>query len=193
MLPDGRVLEGWHSRLAKRTVGSDNGVMTDAPERSRLVTWEDPMIGADLAKTMTGLEYMQALVAGTIPPPPITQLMQAKAVSAEVGRVTFTCEPDESAYNPIGTVHGGLVCTLIDSVAGCAVQTTLPKGMGYTSLEIKISYLRPVLVSSGTLTAIGVVTKPGKRAAFADCTVTDASGKLVATGSSTLLVFPLDG
>jgi uncharacterized protein (TIGR00369 family) len=165
--------------------------MTDAVERSRTITWDDPMVGAELAKTMTGLEYMQALVAGTIPPPPITAVMNMTAISAEVGRVVFTCEPDESHYNPIGTVHGGLMCTLLDSVAGCAVQTTLPQGMAYTSLEIKVSYLRPVLATSGTLTAVGVVTKPGRRAAFTDCTVTDAEGKVIATASSTLLVFPL--
>jgi uncharacterized protein (TIGR00369 family) len=166
--------------------------MTDDAARSRVVSWEDPLIGAELAKTMTGLEYIRALIDGTVPPPPIVNLMNMRAVEAEVGRVTFTCEPNESHYNPIGTVHGGLVATLLDSVAGCAVQTTLPAGQGYTSLEIKVNYLRPVLATTGTLTAVGVVTKPGRRAAFADCTVTDSEGRLVATASSTLLVFALE-
>jgi uncharacterized protein (TIGR00369 family) len=166
--------------------------MTEAAGRSRVVNWQDPLVGAGLAKTMSGLEYMQALVDGTIPPPPITALMNMTAVAVEVGRAEFTCEPNESHYNPIGTVHGGLMCTLLDSVAGCAVQTTLPKGQGYTSLEIKVNYLRPVLATTGTLTAVGLVTKPGRRAAFADCTVTDAQGRLVATASSTLLIFPIE-
>lgn len=166
--------------------------MSDEAARSRVVSWEDPLVGAELAKTMTGLEYIQALIDGSIPPPPIVNLMNMRAVAAEVGRVTFTCEPNESHYNPIGTVHGGLVCTLLDSVAGCAVQTTLPAGQGYTSLEIKVNYLRPVLATTGTLTAVGIVTKPGRRAAFADCTVTDSQGRLVATASSTLLVFPFE-
>jgi uncharacterized protein (TIGR00369 family) len=166
--------------------------MTDSAERSRVVTWEDPLIGAEKAKTMSGLEYIQALIDGSIPPPPIVNLMNMKAVSAEVGKVVFTCEPNESHYNPIGTVHGGLVCTLLDSVAGCAAQTTLPKGQAYTSLEIKISYLRPVTAETGTLTAVGIVTKPGRRAAFVDATVTDAQGRLVATASSTLLIFPIE-
>jgi uncharacterized protein (TIGR00369 family) len=166
--------------------------MTEAVERSRIVTWQDPLVGAELAKTMSGLEYMQALVDGTIPPPPITALMNMTAVAVEVGRAEFTCEPNESHYNPIGTVHGGLMCTLLDSVAGCAVQTTLPRGQGYTSLEIKVNYLRPVLATTGTLTAVGIVTKPGRRAAFADCTVTDSQGRLVATATSTLLVFPIE-
>ena len=160
-------------------------------DRSRTVTWEDPLVGAALAKTMSGLEYIQGLVSGSVPQPPIVNLMRMRPVAAEVGRVTFTCDPDESHYNPIGTVHGGLVCTLLDSVLGCAVQTTLPKGQGYTSLEIKISYLRPVMADTGQLTAVGIVTKPGSRAAFAEGTVHDSRGKLIATASSTLLVFPV--
>jgi uncharacterized protein (TIGR00369 family) len=173
----------------------DNGQMTDtaaASDRSRLVTWEDPLIGANLAKTMSGLEYIQALIDGTVPPPPIVNLMNMRAVSAEVGRVTFTCEPNESHYNPIGTVHGGLVCTLLDSVAGCAAQTTLEKGQAYTSLEIKVNYLRPVRADTGILTAVGTVTKPGRRAAFVDATVSDSEGRLVATASSTLLIFAIE-
>jgi uncharacterized protein (TIGR00369 family) len=164
--------------------------MTETTERTRTVTWEDPHIGAAKSKTMSGLDYINALVDGSIPPPPIVELMRMRAISAEVGKVTFECDPDESMYNPIGTVHGGLVCTLLDSVLGCAAQTTLPFGQAYTSLDITVSYLRPVLASSGTLTAVGVVVKPGSRACFAEATVHDASGKLVATATSTLLVFP---
>jgi uncharacterized protein (TIGR00369 family) len=166
--------------------------MTESHARSVTVTWEDPAIGASQVKDMSGLDYLRAMIDGRIPPPPIAKLMGFNIVSVEEGRAVFTAEPHESHYNPIGTVHGGLVCTLLDSVAGCATQTTLPKGMAYTSLEIKINYLRPVLATSGTLTAVGVVTKPGRRAAFVDATVTDASGKLVATASSTLLVFPIE-
>jgi len=110
----------------------------------------------------------------------------------EPGRVTFTCEPDESHYNPIGTVHGGFVCTVLDSVAGCAVHSTLPLGVGYTSLEIKVNYLRPVNATTGPLVAVGTVTKPGSRVAFAEGTIHDSEGRLVATASSTLLVFPLE-
>ena len=166
--------------------------MTDSDDRTLTVTWEDPAIGASQVKDMSGLEYLQAIIDGSIPPPPIAKLMGFTIDSVEVGRAVFTVEPHESHYNPIGTVHGGLVCTLLDSVAGCATQTTLPKGMAYTSLEIKVNYLRPVLATSGTLTAVGIVTKPGRRAAFVDATVTDASGKLVATATSTLLVFPIE-
>jgi uncharacterized protein (TIGR00369 family) len=105
--------------------------------------------------------------------------------------VVFTCTPDESAYNPIGVVHGGLVCTLLDSVCGCAVQSLLAQGVGYTSLEIKVSYLRPVRADSGVLTAHGWVSRPGRRASFAEGDVRTPDGKVVATASSTCLVFPL--
>ena len=90
------------------------------------------------------------------------------------GRVVFTCEPDESAYNPIGAVHGGLVCTLLDSVTGCAIHSTLPQGKGYTSVEIKVNYLKAVRLDSGVLTATGTVVKAGSRVGFAEGVVTDA-------------------
>ena len=167
--------------------------MSDAKDiqRTRTVEWTDPVALAEQGRGLSGIEFMRAIIDGTMPPPPIATLMKMGAVSADIGTVTFTCEPDESFYNPIGTVHGGLVCTLLDTVIGCATHTTLPFGQAYTSLEIKVNYLRPVLSTSGTLTAVGTVTKPGSRAAFAEGTVHDAAGKLVATASSTLLIFPV--
>ena len=165
--------------------------MTNDDLRSRTVTWHDPMVGAAKATEMAGLDYLRAMISGEIPPPPIVALMNMDLVEAEEGRVTFTCEPNESHYNPIGTVHGGFVCTVLDSVAGCAVHSTLAKGLGYTSLEIKVNYLRAVTAASGVLTAVGIVTKPGSRVAFTDATIHDAQGRLVATASSTLLVFPV--
>ena len=106
--------------------------------------------------------------------------------------MVFTCRPDESAYNPIGAVHGGLVCTLLDSVTGCALHSTLPQGKGYTSVEIKVNYLKAVRLNSGLLTATGTVVKSGSRVGFAEGVVTDESGgAVVATATSTLLVFDL--
>ncbi|MEO7017313.1 MAG: PaaI family thioesterase [Leifsonia sp.] len=160
-------------------------------ERRRLVEWEDPAPGVAIMPTMNGLEYLQAMIDGTLPPPPITSLMTMRLTEAREGRAVFVCEPDESHYNPIGTVHGGLVCTLLDSALGCAVQSTLSQGQGSTSIEIKVNYLRPVLAGAGPLTCVGTVTKPGNRVAFADGVVTDASGKAVATATGSLLVFPI--
>jgi uncharacterized protein (TIGR00369 family) len=159
--------------------------------RSRTVTWHDPRITAAGAVARSGLETMEAIRDGLLPPPPIALLMQMDIGSLKEGRVEFTCAVDESVYNPIGVVHGGLVCTLLDTVAGCAVHTTLPAGFGYTSIELKVNYLRAVHATSGPLTAIGTVVKPGRRVAFAEGEVLDAGGKVVATASSSLLVVPL--
>ena len=161
------------------------------PEQSRTVSWHDPAKPAAVGLAMPGIDYLRAMVAGEIPPPPIAQLMQFDLVEAEPGRVTFTCTPDASAYNPIGAVHGGLVCTLLDSVTGCALHSTLALGRGYTSIEIKVSYLKAVRLGSGQLTAVGTVVKAGSRVAFTEGVVTDASGATVATATATLLVFDL--
>ncbi len=159
--------------------------------RRRVIEWEDPAPGVTVMPTMSGLDYLRTLIRGELPPPPITAHMSMTLVDADVGTATFVCDPDESHYNPIGTVHGGLVCTLLDSALGCAVQSTLAQGQGYTSIEIKVNYLRPVFAGAGLLTCVGTVTKPGNRVAFAEGVVTDASGKAVATASGSLLVFPI--
>ena len=159
------------------------------PERSRTVTWHDPARPAEVGLAMAGIDYLNEMIAGRIPPPPISRLIAMDLLEAEPGRVVFACTPDESAYNPIGAVHGGLVCTLLDSVAGCALHSTLPQGKGYTSVEIKVNYLKPVRATSGRLTAVGTVVKAGSRVGFTEGVVTDASGAVVATATSTLLVF----
>ena len=171
-------------------------VETDAradwgPQRSRTVTWHEPGPSTAKGLTMPGIDYLRAMADGTLPQPPIGALMQFAIVEAEEGRAVFTCRPDESAYNPIGTIHGGLICTLLDSVTACAVHTTLPQGKGYTSIEIKVNYLKAVRLSSGPLTATGTVVKSGSRVGFAEGVVTDASGAVVATATSTLLIFDL--
>lgn len=160
-------------------------------ERTRLIEWHDPAIGMAAMPTMSGLNYLHSMIGRQLPSPPMNELLRMTLLEAEPGRATFTCHPDESHYNPIGTVHGGLVCTLLDSALGCAVQTTLPQGQGYTSIEISVKYLRSVRLGSGPLTCVGTVSKTGSRISFADGTVTDASGKLVATANGSLLVFPL--
>jgi len=159
--------------------------------RSRTVTWHDPAPTTAIGLSMAGLDYLKAMLDGSLPGPPMAALMQCDLVSADHGRVVFSCRPDESAYNPIGSVHGGLVCTLLDSVLGCALHSTLPPGKGYTSVEIKVNYLKAVRLSSGLLTATGTVVKSGARVGFTEGQVTDAEGAVVATASSTLLIFDL--
>jgi uncharacterized protein (TIGR00369 family) len=159
--------------------------------RSRTITWWDPAATVALGAGRTGLEFMQAILEERIPPAPIARLLGLRLTLVEAGLVRFACTPDSSVYNPIGVVHGGLVCTLLDSVAGCAVHTTLAAGMGYTSIDITVNYLRAVTTESGTLVATGRVTKPGRRVALANAEVHDGTGKLVATASSNCLVMPV--
>ena len=160
-------------------------------ERSRTVSWHHPGPSTATGLSMAGMDYLRAIIDGTLPPPPVAGLMPFELVSADPGRVVFTCRPDESAYKPIGAVHGGLVCTLLDAALGCALRSTLPQGRGYTSVEIKVDYLKAVRLSIGLLTATGTVVKSGTRVGFTQGVVTDASGTTVATASSTLLVFDL--
>ncbi|WAC91917.1 PaaI family thioesterase [Mycobacterium sp. Aquia_213] len=160
-------------------------------EQSRTITWRDPMTTQATVASMSGLSYWQAVADGRLPPPPIGELVQMRVVAVENGAITFSCTPDASMYNPLGLVHGGALCTLLDTVAACALHTTLPQGVGYTSVEIKVNYLKAVTLDSGPLTAVGSVVKAGSRIGFAEGEVTDASGSVVATASTTLLIFEL--
>jgi uncharacterized protein (TIGR00369 family) len=161
-----------------------------APQ-SRVVTWHDPMTTQATVASMSGLAYWQAVADGRFPPPPIAELVQMRLADVENGRIAFSCTPDGSMYNPLGMVHGGLACTLLDTATGCALHTTLPEGVGYTSIEIKVNYLKAITAASAPLMAVGTVVKAGSRVGFAEASLTDASGELVATATSTLLVFGL--
>jgi acyl-coenzyme A thioesterase PaaI-like protein len=110
--------------------------------RTRIITWDDPAQIAQVGWTMRGLDYLKAMQAGEIPPPPIAILMDMRIEEVGEGRVVFAAQPAEYHYNPLGTVHGGLAATLLDSALGCAVHSTLPAGTSYTTLEIKINYRR---------------------------------------------------
>ena len=164
---------------------------TSGDARERTIRWSDTGSGLAALPRMTGLDFLRAIRDGELPPAPISSPMLMRLDEVDDGRVAFSCEPDESLYNPIGSVHGGVMCTILDSALGCAAHSTLPVGIGYTSIEIKVNYLRPVQIGAGPLTAIGTVTKRGRRVIFADGEVHDAAGNAVATASSSLLVFPL--
>jgi uncharacterized protein (TIGR00369 family) len=160
-------------------------------EQSRVVTWRDPLTTQATVASMSGLAYWRAVADAQLPPPPIGELMRMDITEVDKGRIAFTFTPDESMYNPLGIVHGGAMCTLLDTVTGCALHTTLPQGLGYTSIEIKVNYLKSVTVATGPLLATGHVVKAGSRVGFTEAQLTDASGVLVATATSTLLIFEL--
>jgi len=167
----------------------DPALGPEAPraQRSRTITWHPP-VPLDAYAGWTGLEVLSAIRDGVVPAPPMAKVFDFRIAEVERGHVVFECEPDESAYNPLGVVHGGLVCTLADTVCGCAVHTTLPAGASYTSVDLTVSYLRAVTLASGTLRATGVARKVGRRVAFAEATILDGAGREVATSTSTLLV-----
>ncbi len=140
---------------------------------------------------MTGLEQLRAAFeAGRNQDAKgIGRTLNFSVLELEEGRVVFGGHPDESVYNPIGTVHGGYAATLLDSAVGCAVHSRLKAGQGYTTLELKVAYHRPLTKDTGPVRAEGQVIQMGRRAAFAEGRLTDAEGRLYATATSTLLVF----
>jgi len=156
--------------------------------RDRLITWYDPRSMALAGATMSGLEFLEAIRDGRLAPPPMASVFDFRITDLDAGKVEFEWTTDESAYNTIGMVHGGLVCTLADTVVGCAVHSTLEPGLTCTSIDLHVNYLRPVTTDSGVLRAIGEVTKPGRRVAFAAAEIRDGRDKLVATATSSLLV-----
>jgi len=160
--------------------------------RTRTITWEDPAQTVQVGRTMSGLDYLKAMQAGEIPPPPIAVLMDMRIEEVGEGRVVFAAQPAEYHYNPLGTVHGGLAATLLDSALGCAVHSTLPAGTSYTTLEIKINYLRPMTRKTGLVYCEGKVIHVGGRVATAEGRLTDADGKLYAHGTTTCLILRPD-
>lgn len=160
-------------------------------ERETQIVWRDPAEGLVHLPHLDGIDYLKKMMVGDLPGAPMASHIGMNLTNVDHGTVTFCCQPNESHYNPIGAVHGGLVCTLLDSALGCATHTTLPAGTGYTSIEIKINYLRPITKDSGPLTCTGRVTKEGRRVAFAEGEARDATGRVVATASGSLLVFPI--
>jgi uncharacterized protein (TIGR00369 family) len=176
------------TRPAPGTMPDTATPVTWGEAATRTVTWYDPLTTAHLGRQRSGMAFLAGMRDGELPPPPIASVLNFAIRDIEPGKVMFECTPDESLYNPIGMVHGGLVCTLADTVIGCAVHTTLGVGSTYTSLDLTVSYLRPVTDTSGVLRATGVVTKPGRRVAFATAEIVDGSGTLVATATGSCLV-----
>ena len=156
--------------------------------RSLSLQWADPAALAAASRKMTGLDFLRAIRDGDLPPPPIAVLMGFRLTEVEPGHAVFECTPGEQHYNPIGVVHGGFAMTLLDSAMGCCVQTRVPAGSGYTTLEAKTNLVRAITDKTGRLRAIGKVVHIGSRIATAEGRLEDASGKLYAHASTTCIV-----
>jgi uncharacterized protein (TIGR00369 family) len=166
---------------------------TGAPSRTRTVTWQDPMIVAAQAGKLSGLEFLQKIVSGELPSPPIAMVLGFRLAKVEKGLAVFEFEPAEFHYNPIGVVHGAMAGMLLDSTMGCSVQTTLPAGMAYTTLEFKVNLVRPVTKKTGLMRAEGRLIHAGARVGTAEGKLIDAADKIYAHGTTTCLIFPMSG
>jgi uncharacterized protein (TIGR00369 family) len=161
----------------------------DEAERLRTYQWGDPAISAAAARQVDGLTFFREIAAGRLPIPPIMATLGLEAVSFEPGQAVFAFEPAEYHYNPIGSVHGGVYATVCDSACGCAVHTLLPAGAYYTSLDLSVRFIRPILATTGRLTCAGTVENIGSRTALATARLTNAEGKLFAHATSNCLIF----
>ncbi|MFZ5732220.1 MAG: PaaI family thioesterase [Pseudomonadota bacterium] len=140
---------------------------------------------------LPGLDFIQAMLAGKFPAPPIMRTLGFTFGKAERGVVEFQSTPSFDHYNPIGSVHGGYAATLLDSAMGCAVHTVLPAGTGYTTLEIKVSYIRGMSADTGPIRTIGTVLNAGRRTAIAEGKILDAQDRLIAHATTTCMIFEL--
>ena len=145
----------------------------------------------DSKEGLDGHDQLAALMTANIQPP-IGETLEFALIELERGRVVFEGSPSRKVFNPIGSVHGGYAATLLDSACGCAVHSSLPAGHGYTTLELKVSYHRALSEKSGPVRAEGKLVSLGRRVAFSEARLVDLEGRLYASATSTLLVFPID-
>ncbi len=146
------------------------------------------VLPVEQARTMSGLEFLQSILDGRSPAPPITQTLPYRLVEVREGFAAFEGEPDFSVYNPLGMVHGGYALTLMDSVLGCAVQSKLARGVAYTTLETKVNFIRPITEHTGRVRAEGRIVHVGRRTGIAEGDLKDASGNVLAYGTPTCLI-----
>jgi uncharacterized protein (TIGR00369 family) len=152
---------------------------------------ETGLLSVDQLRELDGLALFRGIIEGRIPAPPITATLGFWLHEAEPGRVVFAANPERRHYNPIGSVHGGFAATLLDSAMSCAVHTHLKKGFGYTTVEFKVNFVRPITDMTGTVFCEGKSISVGSRIGTAEGRITDTAGKLYAHGTTTCLIFPI--
>ena len=156
--------------------------------RERSFTWEDPLTVASAGRERSGLDVLLAVSSGELPAPPIARLLDMELVEVERGRAVFAMTPQEWMYNPIGSVHGGIHATMLDSCMGCAIHTTLDAG-GYTTSDLQVRYLRAMSSATGRVLAEGKVVHSGRRQATAESRMyVEETGKLLAHGSTGCII-----
>ncbi|MEX3105538.1 PaaI family thioesterase [Streptomyces sp. V2] len=161
--------------------------------RSRTYEWGDPAVTAAAVGKASGLDFLREIQAGNLPAAPIAATLDFTLDEAEKGRVVFSIVPREDHYNPIGSVHGGVYATLLDSAAGCAVQSVLPPETGYTSLDLTVKFLRRITKDTGRVRAVGTVLHSGRTTALAQAVLLDEADRALAHATSSCLIFPVTG
>jgi uncharacterized protein (TIGR00369 family) len=153
--------------------------------RERVVDWQAPGPAAKAAATMSGMEVMRAIRDGILPPPPMARLIGFRMAVVEPERIVMELEPDESLENTIGLLHGATAAALLDTAMGCAISTMLPAGQGAVTLDLKLTYLRPLSVRSGTIQAEGKLVKLGRQTSYTEGFVRDGKGNLAVHATAT--------
>jgi uncharacterized protein (TIGR00369 family) len=162
-----------------------SNLFSAAGRRERVVDWQAPGPVATAAATMSGLEAMCGIRDGFLPPPPMARLIGFRLRIAEPGRIVMELDPHESLENTIGLLHGATAAALLDTAMGCAISTMLPAGQGSVTLDLKLTYLRPLSVRSGTISAEGKLVKLGRQTSYAEGFVRDGAGHLAVHATAT--------
>ena len=156
-----------------------------ASRRERMVDWQAPGPVAKAAAAMSGLEVMRAIRDGILPEPPMARLIDFRLSVAEPGRIVMELEPHEGLENTVGLLHGATAAALLDTAMGCAISTMLPAGQGAVTLDLKLTFLRPLSVKSGTISAEGKLIKLGRQSSYAEGFVRDGAGNLAVHATAT--------
>ena len=173
---------------------TDDMLAPSPRERTRTFAWEDPTRTVAAMLDRSGLELLRAIRDGEMPPPPIAQMLGMRIVEVENGRAVFALDPEEWMYNPIGSVRGGIAATILDSCMGCAVHSVLPPGVGYTTTDLQIRYVRAMGADTGPVVAEGTVVHAGRRLATAEGRlVARSTGQLIAHASTGCILLPGSG
>jgi uncharacterized protein (TIGR00369 family) len=158
-------------------------------KRHRTYDWDDPAPLALQSKQLAGLEFLKKMISTELPLPPIIHTLDFKVSGVQPGKAEFSFQPQEFHYNPLGSVHGGVITAILDSAMGCALHSVLPVGTGYTSVDIKVNFLKPISIRNGLLKATGSIINQGSRTALLEGRLTDENGKLHAHATSTCMIF----
>ena len=156
--------------------------------RSRTYEWEDPVPLASQASQLSGMEFLEKITNAELPLPPLIHTLDFKVSTILPGRAEFTFQPQEFHYNPLGSVHGGVITAILDSALGCTLHSVLPAGTGYTTVDIKVNFLKSISIKTGLMRAVGAIIKQGNRTALLEARLTDENGKLYAYATSTCMI-----